>query len=90
MTPEVLIYIQDIKNYFNKNVNVKSYFLQNMDEDTFFNLLTDMSQKKYEIEGDPVLSKEEFETIRNRKYSLILHDENVFIDFGDYGKICKN
>jgi hypothetical protein len=90
MSPEVLIYIQDIKNYFNKNIKVKKYFLENMDEVTFFDLLTDMSQKKYEIEGDPVLNKEEFETIRNPTRLFILHDENVFIDFGEYVKICKN
>ena len=64
LSPEVLIYIQTVKNYFNTNKEAHDYFLSNSDEILFFEHLAEISQKNYEKEGEVMLNKEQFDLLR--------------------------
>lgn len=98
LSPEVLIYIQTVKNYFQTNVEAKTYFLSNMDEETFYKRLGEISQENFEKEGEVMLTKLQFELLRNSQ--LIEDDidrivnsdtfEKIFMDIGKHGKICLN
>jgi hypothetical protein len=100
MSPEVLIYVQNVKNFFKHDVDARNYFLNKVDEEMFFKYLTDISQKNFEKDGEPVLTKDQFELIRK---TLLLVDitkkeydekeslnSKIFIDFSVFGKICLN
>ena len=38
-SPESLIYLQTIKNYFESNEGARKYFLSNLNEDDFYNII---------------------------------------------------
>lgn len=102
MSPEVLIYIQNVKNYFKNDENARNYFLNEIDEDLFFQYLSEISQKNFEKEGQPLLSVDQFENLR--KSLLFIHlskkdfpeepkkedNDKIFLDIGRFGKICLN
>jgi hypothetical protein len=62
--PEVLIYIQTVKNFFSKNEGTREYFLSQIDEDTFFRYLGNISQKNFEDNGEVMLTEVQFELLR--------------------------
>jgi hypothetical protein len=62
--PEVLIYIQTVKNFFSKNEGTREYFLSQIDEDTFFMHLGNISQKNFEDSGEVMLTEVQFELLR--------------------------
>jgi hypothetical protein len=64
ISPEVLIYLQTVKNYFETNNETKSYFLSNSNEELFYKHMTDIAQKNYEKNGDATLDREQFELLR--------------------------
>lgn len=64
LSPEVLIYIQTVKNYFNSNQKARDYFLKNSDEELFFEHLGEISQKNFEKEGEVMLNQEQFDLLR--------------------------
>lgn len=96
-SPEVLIYIQNIKNYLNKNSKEKEYFIGESDENSFYNLLKDISQKNFETHGDPMLAIEQFELLRKTLKIIKIStkdypeekENNIFIDT-EFGIICLN
>lgn len=92
-SPDVLIYVQTVKNYFNSNDEAKKYFLEGANENLFYRLLTEFSEKNFEKNGEPALTQEQFEMIRKlsrmNKPMFIIND-NVFLNVGDYGSICLN
>lgn len=98
LSPEVLIYIQTVKNYFETNNEAKIYFISNMDEESFFQKLGEISQKNFEKDGEVMLTKTQFELLRNSKSIQDDIDKLVeskfvdtaFMNIGDYGKICLN
>lgn len=63
-SPDVLIYVQTIKNYFSTNKEAGEYFLKNVDYGLFFNNLAEISEINFQKTGDPQLSKEQFEFLR--------------------------
>lgn len=97
-SPEVLIYIQTVKNYLNTNEEARDYFLKNGDENFFYKHLEEISQKNYEKDGEVMLTKEQFELLR--KTSIAVHissksesevvKKDIFIEIGNFGKICLN
>ena len=99
MSPEVLIYVQNVRNYLNKDLEARNYFLNEIDEEMFFKYLTEISQKNFEKDGEPILTKDQFELIRK---TLLLIDitkkdfkedtpeDRLFITVGTFGKICLN
>jgi len=62
--PDILIYIQTVKKYLESNKNTKDYFLSDVDEDLFFQNLGQIAQINFEKNGEPQLSKEQFEVLR--------------------------
>ena len=99
MSPEVLIYVQNVRNYFKKDLEARKYFLNEIDEELFFKYLTEISQKNFEKEGEPILSKEQFELIRKtilliditkKEFKEESPEDKLFINVGAFGKICLN
>ena len=45
LSPDVLTYIQTVKNYLKKNEEARNYFLTGVDEDFFFQHLGEIAQK---------------------------------------------
>jgi hypothetical protein len=64
ISPEVLIYVQTVKDFFKKNKNISDYFLKNSDEENFFKHLTEIAQKNFEKEEEPTLTQQQFELLR--------------------------
>lgn len=101
LSPDVLTYIQTVKNYLKKNDEARSYFLTGIDEDYFFYHLGEIAQKNYESLGEAMLNKEQFDLLRNtmkaisvvnnlNSYDEIANnpEENIFIDMRGLSKIC--
>lgn len=75
MPPEVLIYIQNLKNFIYKNKNASEYFSYIGKEDEFFSKVTEYSTENFEKNGHPELTTEQFEEIR-----MLLNDNNLTIE----------
>lgn len=90
MSPEVLIYVQNLKHYFTINAVAQKYFDIVGNEEAFFNHLGELSQKNFEEYGEPQLSLDQFEELRKKMRAS--HDEftGLFISLGEYGYISFN
>lgn len=64
MNSEILIYIQTVKTFFNKDDKAKQYFLSNTNEEDFFKYLYIFSEKNIEERGEPALTIEQFEEVK--------------------------
>ena len=64
VSPEVLIYLQTVKNYFETNKEAREFFLNNSDEELFYKHMTEIAQKNFEKNGDATLDREQFELLR--------------------------
>jgi hypothetical protein len=63
-SPDILIYIQTVKKFLENNKGTKEYFLTNVDEELFYENLGQIAQINLEKNGEPQLSKEQFEVLR--------------------------
>lgn len=63
-SPEVLIYLQTLKNYFENNEEARSYFLSKVDEEEFFRLVGETAEINLQKNSEPQLSKEQLEFLR--------------------------
>ena len=104
LSPEVLIYIQTVKNFLSTNEEAKNYFLsEGIDEETFFHHLAEISEKNFKSNGEVMLSRVQFELLRKtliaaaiaikelpEEENLESLEERIFIDARGYGKICLN
>ena len=97
LSPEVMMYIQNVKSFFNKNEEAKKYFFFHYDEETFYKKLSEISQSNFNDKGDAMLTLEQFEMLRNpieKKYTddgfMGQINKNIFIEFNGYEKICLN
>jgi|Laugresu1bdmlbdd_1035124.scaffolds.fasta_scaffold16183_2 hypothetical protein len=92
MSPEVLIYIGNIKKFLDTNQEAHEYFLKNVNEEDFFSKVAISSQKNFEKNGDPMLLRNEFEEIKNEllKSSNEKKNDSIFMDLKDFGTICLN
>ena len=48
VSPEVLIYLQTVKNYFEINKEAREFFLSNSDEELFYKHMSEIAQKNFE------------------------------------------
>lgn len=64
MSPEVLIYVQNVKTYLKNNKEAHAYFLSGIDEELFFKHLADISQKNLDKDGEAMLNNLQFELLR--------------------------
>ena len=99
MPPEVLIYIQTVKNYFKTNQEARDYFLSGGEEELFFEHLSEISKKNYEKNGDVMLDVDQFELLRKTVSALAVlkkelpdqdPTEKLFIEVPGFGKFCLN
>jgi hypothetical protein len=63
-SPEVLIYLQTLKNYFENNEEARSYFLSKVDEEEFFRLVGETAELNLQKNAEPQLTKEQLEFLR--------------------------
>ncbi len=98
MSPEVLIYLQNVKNYLKSNEDARKLFLENVDEEVFYKHLGEMSQKNFDTNGEAMLTQEQFnllrKTVKDLKLGETSSDEitlvTKFINIKGFGKICLN
>lgn len=98
LSPEVLIYIQTVKNYFATNEEARNYFIGDSDYEMFFKHLGEISQKNFEKDGEVMLNKEQFELLRITIHAIeVVKDDEptsqedlIFVDTRGFGKICLN
>jgi hypothetical protein len=64
LSPEVLIYIQNVKDYFKKNEEASEYFLKDSNEQLFYEHMTEIAQKNFDDNGDPMLNQYQFELLK--------------------------
>jgi hypothetical protein len=85
--PDILIYIQTVKNFLENNKNTKDYFLTNVDEELFYRNLGQIAQINLEKNGEPQLSKEQFEILRLSLQIFKQVDEEIKIEESIYNYI---
>jgi len=93
MSPEVLIYIQNIKKFFMENEANRVYFAVDRNEDVFFEYVTELSEKNFKEFGEPALSIEQFESLRKKMRGTDeenKHSIGMFISLGDLGYVSLN
>jgi len=90
MSPEVLIYVQNIKKYFKSHADTQKYFAIKDNEKNFFDHIGEISQKNFEENGEPQLSLEQFEELKQKisgsPAAKVNEAVGIFISFGDFGK----
>ena len=95
MIPEVLMYIQSLKIYFEKNKDVRDYFIGKSDEELFFQHLIEISEKNYKTNNDPMLNEIQFELLKKTISALTISkkefiEDDVFVEVKDFGFYCLN
>ena len=93
MAPEVLIYVQNLKLYFDKNKEDQDYFTGNADKELFFKQLAEMAEKNFEESGEPNLTIGQFEELRKNQTSdkeKKYESTGIFISFGKFGRMSLN
>jgi len=78
-SPESLIYLQTLKNYFQNNEEAKNYFLSNLNEDDFYSNVLNVAEKNFRKNGEPQLTQEQLEFLR---VSLMIFKRVEESDFG--------
>jgi len=79
ISPEVLIYIQTVKNYFETNNEAREFFLSNSDEELFYKHLTEIAQKNFKKSGTATLNREQFELLRKTILAITISKSNNYI-----------
>ena len=104
MESEILTYIQTVKSFLKKNEEARKYFLSGVDEDLFFQHLTEIAEKNFKTFGEPMLNREQFDLLRKTMKAISIVDKsiteledeepnpekNIFVDYRGFGKICLN
>lgn len=96
LPPEVLIYLQKMKNFFKKDHVSNEYFLKGVDEDLFYKHFTEMSLLNYKEHGTPELSIEQLELLNKTIRAICIVKEpeyftyDIWWNLGKLGKICLN
>jgi hypothetical protein len=104
VSPEVLIYLQTVKNYFEINKEAREFFLSNSDQELFYKHMSEIAQKNFEKNGDATLDREQFELLRKTITAIAVikrveiknedfnYNNGVFIGFPfpNFGTICLN
>jgi hypothetical protein len=76
-SPEVLIYLQTVKNFFKSNEETRNYFISDSDEEVFFKHLCEISQKNFEDNGEVMLNKEQFELLRRTILAITISQKDI-------------
>jgi hypothetical protein len=93
MPPEVLIYVQNLKQYFDKHQEDQDYFTGNNDKELFFKQLLEVAEKNFNESGEPNLTIAQFEELRKNQTSdeeKKYETTGIFVSFGEFGFISLN
>jgi len=88
ISPEILIYVQKIRKFFETNEEASQYFNID-DEGDFYGSVIELAKDNLEKYGDPALNIEQFETLK-KKEILKINTSAVFLDLKEYGMISLN
>lgn len=80
---EVLIYLNQIKSFLEKNEEARNYFIQDLSIEEFYEKVKTLSQKNFESSGQPQLTQEQFELLRNTKTKKEF-EPIIYTKFGGY------
>ena len=78
LSPEVLIYIQSVKSYFEINKEASEYFLSGSNEELFYKHLTEIAQKNFSKSGEAILNREQFELLRKTILAINVIEKKSF------------
>jgi len=78
ISPEVLIYLQSVKNYFQTNIEAREFFLSNSDEELFYKHMTEIAQKNFEKNGTATLDRVQFELLRKTIAAITIVSKTEF------------
>lgn len=93
---EVLIYIQKLKIYFEKNPDAKKELFFDIDDEIVYDHISKIAQINFKERGEPMLEISQFETLRETLFLLknseimLIRQKSVWMNIGKYGKICLN
>lgn len=97
MEPEVLVYINKLKNYLKTNKEAREYFIGDLNEEEYMEKVTEYAIKNFIDKDDPTLSMEQFEYIRRimRAEEITQRDPSyyepiIFIDTRGLENITKS
>ena len=94
MPPEVLIYIQKVKNFLKENEPSRKYFAVDRNEESFFDYVTELAERNFTENGEAQLSIEQFELLRKRMHGESDKEKKVslglFISLGEFGYVSLN
>lgn len=98
LPPEVLIYIQQVREFMKKDDKAREYFIFNGDEDFFYEHLIKISYLNFKDNGEAMLTVDQFEVIRNTMILIYTikkpvennNEDKIFFTYKDFGKICLN
>ena len=89
LSPDVLIYIQNVRKYLTSSEEYVEYFGLNKNEEEFFDVVIELAQENFEEKGEPQLSIEQFEEAKTKiekKPDMV----GVFLSLGNFGMISLN
>lgn len=95
LSSEVMIYLQNLKHYFDNNDEVRSYFIINQQDKLFYNQIAKISQLNFNKTGQPMLTVDQFELVRVFLISFgravdSTAKGDLFVDYNQYGKFFLN
>jgi hypothetical protein len=97
MDTDILVYLQKIKTFLKTNQEARDYFIGEADVNEFYEQMSIISSKNYETNGQPELSREQFEALRVtmrvlaiKKQRIFYSDDKLFLFLDDYPGICMN
>lgn len=97
MSPDVILYIQKVKQFLDRDEIARKYFLEGADEELFYKHLIEIAQKNYEKDGEPTLTQQQFELLRRTIKAITISnsdakdmDNQIYLTINGFGKICLN
>lgn len=97
MDTEILVYLQKVKNFLKTNDDASKYFIGDSDVNEFYKQLTNTSVENFEKNGQPELTKEQFELLRIAaiattisKQRVFYSEDKLFMFLDDHPGICMN
>lgn len=97
ISPEILIYIDRIKNFFKSNADARDYFINGGNEEEFYTQLMLISEKNFKDNGQPEVSREQLETLRKLiliekivKKKDFYSEDGLFLFFDEFPAVCMN
>jgi hypothetical protein len=86
ISPEVLIYLQSVKNYFETNTEARDFFLKDSNEELFYEHMKKIAQLNFDKKGDATLDREQFELLRRTIVAITIATSKTFVKKVEFKK----